>query len=69
MIGHLNYLGKGKFTVKEMRKPISERNVKKIGMIAGGTGITPMLQIVSAVLRDPDDKTTLSLLFANQSKL
>lgn len=66
--GHLNYLGKGKFTVKEMRKPISERNVKKIGMIAGGTGITPMLQIISAVLRDPDDKTTLSLLFANQTE-
>jgi len=66
--GHLNYKGKGKFTIKEMRKPISERNVKHIGMIAGGTGITPMLQIISAVLRDPNDKTSLSLLFANQTE-
>lgn len=66
--GHLNYLGKGKFTIKEMRKPISQRNVKNIGMIAGGTGITPMLQIISAVLRDPNDTTLLTLLFANQSE-
>lgn len=66
--GHLNYKGKGKFTIKQMRKPISERSVKNVGMIAGGTGITPMLQIVAAVLRDPNDKTRLSLLFANQTE-
>jgi len=66
--GHLNYLGKGKFTIKEMRKPLSERSVKHVGMIAGGTGITPMLQIISAVLRDPNDSTSLSLLFANQTE-
>lgn len=29
-------------------------------------GITPMLQIMRAVLKDPEDKTDLSLLFANQ---
>ncbi|KAI8826654.1 uncharacterized protein EV422DRAFT_490634, partial [Fimicolochytrium jonesii] len=39
--------------------------VKEIGMIAGGTGITPMLQIIKAVLKNPDDKTKLSLIFAN----
>lgn len=35
-------------------------------MIAGGTGITPMLQLVRQVLKDKSDKTELSLLFANQ---
>jgi cytochrome-b5 reductase len=36
-----------------------------IGMIAGGTGITPMLQIIRAVLKNPDDQTKLSLIYAN----
>jgi cytochrome-b5 reductase len=38
---------------------------KKIGMIAGGTGITPMLQVIHEVLKNPKDKTELSLIFAN----
>lgn len=33
--------------------------------IAGGTGITPMLQVVSEVLRNPEDKTEVSLVFGN----
>ncbi|EPS40285.1 hypothetical protein H072_5897 [Dactylellina haptotyla CBS 200.50] len=36
-----------------------------IGMIAGGTGITPMLQIIKAILRNPADKTVVDLIFAN----
>ncbi|KAK6341170.1 NADH-cytochrome b5 reductase [Orbilia brochopaga] len=39
--------------------------VRHFGMIAGGTGITPMLQIVKAILRNPDDKTVIDLIFAN----
>ncbi|GJN91243.1 hypothetical protein Rhopal_004261-T1 [Rhodotorula paludigena] len=38
---------------------------KNIGMIAGGTGITPMLQIIRAVLKNPLDTTQLSLIYAN----
>jgi len=34
-------------------------------MIAGGTGLTPMLQIIRAALKDPKDKTKLSLIYAN----
>ena len=34
-------------------------------MIAGGTGITPMLQIIRASLKNPSDKTQLSLIYAN----
>ncbi|KAH9946681.1 NADH-cytochrome b5 reductase [Amylocystis lapponica] len=36
-----------------------------IGMIAGGTGITPMLQIIRAALKNPLDRTKLSLIYAN----
>ncbi|KAJ3284344.1 NADH-cytochrome b5 reductase [Rhizoclosmatium sp. JEL0117] len=41
--------------------------VKTLGMIAGGTGITPMLQIIKASLKDPKDNTKLNLIFANVS--
>ena len=37
-------------------------------MIAGGTGITPMYQILQASLLDNDDPTELILLFANRSE-
>ncbi|KAI3984540.1 hypothetical protein MKX01_040417 [Papaver californicum] len=43
-------------------------NMKKhIGTIAGGSGITPMLQVIDAILKNPDDKTQMSLLYANIS--
>lgn len=38
---------------------------KKIGMIAGGTGVTPMLQVIREILSNPEDHTEVSLLFAN----
>jgi cytochrome-b5 reductase len=44
--------------------------VRAFGMIAGGTGITPMLQIIRAVIRGraTGDKTQIDLLFANVNK-
>ncbi|KAF9736789.1 NADH-cytochrome b5 reductase [Paraphaeosphaeria minitans] len=41
--------------------------VRHFGMIAGGTGITPMLQIIKAILRGraAGDKTEVDLIFAN----
>lgn len=36
-------------------------------MIAGGTGITPMLQIIRAALKNSLDRTKLSLIYANVS--
>ena len=67
--GHLVYKGRGEFHIKEDKKlPTKEVKVKSVSMIAGGTGITPMLQLVRAVFRDPEDETRLSLLFANQTE-
>lgn len=41
--------------------------VRHFGMIAGGTGITPMLQIVRAIVRGraAGDRTEVDLIFAN----
>merc|ERR1712129_460156 len=36
-------------------------------MIAGGSGITPMLQVIKEIMRDPADKTQITLLFCNQT--
>ena len=34
-------------------------------MIAGGTGITPMYQVTKALMTDPQEFTTISLVYAN----
>lgn len=36
-----------------------------IGMIGGGTGITPMLQLARAICLNPDDNTRVTLICAN----
>ena len=44
-------------------------NMKKyIGMLCGGTGITPMLQVIKELLKNPEDTTELSLVFANDTE-
>lgn len=44
--------------------------VRHFGMVAGGTGITPMLQVVRAIIRGrkAGDKTQVDLIFANVSE-
>ncbi|KAK9283081.1 hypothetical protein L1049_011310 [Liquidambar formosana] len=38
---------------------------RAFGMIAGGSGITPMFQITRAILENPKDKTNVHLIYAN----
>ncbi|XP_067247867.1 NADH-cytochrome b5 reductase 3 isoform X2 [Chanodichthys erythropterus] len=67
--GLLVYKGKGSFAIKPDKKsdPVM-KTAKHVGMIAGGTGITPMLQIIKAIMKDPKDETVCYLLFANQTE-
>ncbi|KAI5850676.1 hypothetical protein BZA05DRAFT_399921 [Tricharina praecox] len=39
-----------------------------VAMIAGGTGITPMYQIMRAIFSNPEDKTKVTLVFGNVSE-
>ena len=58
--GRFTYRGRGVFAVKQIPSAgggFKLRTARKIGLIAGGTGITPMLQVISAILRDPRDTT------------
>lgn len=62
--GLIQYLGNGAFKLPGSR----EATASKVGMIAGGTGITPMLQIITAALEDSADTCEFSLLYANKTE-
>ena len=49
--GRITYLGQGQFSLEDPKKklPPTKRVARNIGMIAGGTGITPMLQVCVCV--------------------
>lgn len=36
-----------------------------IALIAGGTGITPMYQLIRAIFKNPEDKTKVTLVYGN----
>ena len=46
--GKLTYLGDGNFKILTKYKPLTykEKKYKKVGMLAGGTGITPFYQVI-----------------------
>lgn len=48
----------GKFTY-------ARNSYRRLNMVCGGTGITPMWQVFRAILDDPSDRTEISLVFAN----
>lgn len=45
--------------------PWASNKHNHIALIAGGTGITPMYQLVRAIFSNPEDKTKVSLIFGN----
>ena len=70
MAGYIFSLKPGEYL--EVKGPVMKQEYvpnkyKHIGMIAGGTGITPMYQVVQAVLNNPDDRTEIDLIYGNRS--
>ncbi|KAM7253072.1 hypothetical protein ACFE04_025690 [Oxalis oulophora] len=41
---------------------------KLLAMIAGGTGITPIYQVMQAILKDPEDETEMHVVYANRTE-
>ncbi|XP_057727310.1 inducible nitrate reductase [NADH] 2 [Arachis stenosperma] len=62
-LGHIEYTGKGNFTVHG-----NHRFAKRLAMLAGGTGITPIYQVAQAILKDPEDRTEMHVVYANRSE-
>jgi len=63
--GKFNYKGKGLVYKKKLDV---EGSYKELGLIAGGTGIAPMFQIMQAIHEDKSDTTKVHLLFANRTQ-
>jgi nitrate reductase (NAD(P)H) len=61
---HIEYNGNGSFTFHE--KKITQ-SATHIGMIAGGTGITPMWQMIKA-LQEDENPPTASLIYCARNK-
>jgi len=58
-VGEFEYIADGKYLIDG-----EEHFSTHFNMIAGGTGITPVMQIAAEILRHPKDTTQLSLIFA-----
>lgn len=62
-IGEIEYIGDGEFNIHNKLY----HGVEQIGMIAGGTGITPMWQLIQASLCDNVKRPLLSLIYCARS--
>lgn len=62
-LGHIEYTGRGNFLVHG-----KHRFAKKLAMLAGGTGITPIYQVAQAILKDPEDHTKMYVVYANRTE-
>ncbi|KAK4804617.1 hypothetical protein SAY86_004434 [Trapa natans] len=62
-LGHIEYGGRGSFTVHG--KP---KFARKLAMLAGGTGITPIYQVAQAILGDSEDRTEMYVVYANRTE-
>ncbi|CEG44749.1 nadh-cytochrome b5 [Plasmopara halstedii] len=65
--GFLELVVKG-YPMGKMSKHIVNLEYKSIGMIAGGSGITPMLQLIKTICRNPEDHTEITLIYCSVSE-
>jgi NAD(P)H-flavin reductase len=62
-MGDFEYLGKGQMSISD-----AVINKNKIGLIAGGSGRAPLLQILRAIRSNVNDQTEIWLIFANRTE-
>jgi nitrate reductase (NAD(P)H) len=64
-LGHVEYVGRGSFVISGGEP----RRARRLAMVAGGSGITPIYQVIQAALRDqPGDGTVMHLVYANRTE-
>ncbi|KAL7628960.1 hypothetical protein AAE478_000478 [Parahypoxylon ruwenzoriense] len=60
-VGKFEYLGRGLCAIQSQR-----RKVKRFVMVCAGSGITPIFQVLRAVMADPEDSTSCLVLDGNR---
>ncbi|KAJ3045290.1 hypothetical protein HDV00_011162 [Rhizophlyctis rosea] len=60
--GMIEYDGNGDFNIEG-----EDKHFKRVMMVAGGTGITPIYQVIHAIAKNPKDKTEIALIYANKT--
>ncbi|KAL6899679.1 hypothetical protein ACP4OV_006337 [Aristida adscensionis] len=64
-LGRVEYTGRGGFVI-DGGEP---RRASRLAMVAGGSGITPLYQVIRAVLGDqPEDRTEMHLVYASRTE-
>ncbi len=66
--GNISYKSKGLFEINKNDKILTKK-VNKIGMIAGGSGITPIFQLINKIVSNKYDKTALSLIYSTKNQV
>lgn len=66
--GDIFYMGDSQFMIRNKESgEMEQKRIKKVGMIAAGSGITPMFQLIQTVADTPGDLTSLSLIHSCSS--
>ena len=65
-LGRITY--KGNYTWYKKKEDEYLVNKKKLGFIAGGSGITPIYRVIDALYRAKDTEVTVNLLFTNKTE-
>ena len=60
-VGDFKYLDEGAYSIRD-----KTGYVKRINMVAGGSGITPIMQLAAHIIRHPEDPTEISLIYASR---
>lgn len=61
--GEIVYTGNGKFSIEG-----KERIFKNVSLVLGGSGITPGYSLIARILLNPNDKTHIRVIDANNSE-
>ena len=66
--GDIAFLGNSEFSIKDQEQEEKIQRKKRVGMIAAGSGISPMFQLIQTVADlGNSDSTSLSLIYSNRT--
>ena len=69
-VGWLKYYGEGTFGMIRSKDTPEEKNTyKNVGLVAGGTGMTPLYQVAKTISDEKNAPTNAKMVFSNHVSL